>query len=340
MHTLPAKILIVQLRHIGELLFTTPLVRVLREAYPEAQIDWLVEDAFHELLAHHPLITNVIPVNLRGWKARVRTLPRLVRFLRHQRYDIVINFHRSGLTSSLVAMSGARRKCGAAAWHVRPWFHPVLSARQDIHQADACLEFAYAIGVPALAHRGLELAIDGTARAQADVRWQQAGLSAATRVVGINPGGSWPSKRWTAAGFAALCDLLVQHGCTPVLFGGPTDVAMVDEVVELTNAAPVVFTGQLSLPEFSAMVGKCRLFVSGDSGPLHIAASQQVPIVALFGPTDPRRYAPYGVPHHVVREDVGCIIPCVKKHCAQNRCMQAITAVQIMEAVNSLLGAT
>ena len=182
----------------------------------------------------------------------------------------------------------------------KPFFTTFVKERTDIHQVEAYLEVLRHIGVAHPVHQGLEMYVDEAARQSAECCWQQAGVGEHPRVIGINTGGSWPTKRWMVEGYAAFADLLRREDYLPVFFGGPTDVPMVEEISARMATRPLCFTGKLSLPELAALLGRCAAFVSGDSGPLHIAVSQHVPAVAIFGPSNPIRYAPYGA-HVLVR---------------------------------------
>ena len=115
------------------------------------------------------------------------------------------------------------------------------------------------------------------------------------------------------------------------------DVPMVEEIVARMSARPVVFTGKLALQELAGLTRKCAAFVSGDSGPLHIAVSQHVPVVAIFGPSNPVRYAPYQIPHALVQSSEPCLA-CGLHDCDHHRCMRMLTVQQVYHALRSLLG--
>ncbi len=316
------------------LLFSTPLLRAVHEAYPEAQLDLVIDGRYRDIVAHHPLLTEIIPAG----KAHLNHPLHLLSFIadiRRRGYDMVINLHESEIPTCITIFSGAKVRQGIGVRYFKPFFTTFVKERTDIHQVEAYLEVLRAAGNARPVHRGLEMFIDEDSRRSAERCWQEACLREQPRVIGINTGGSWPTKRWTVEGYAAFADLLRREGCTPVFFGGPTDVAMVEEICARMRSTPVQFTGKLSLLELAALAGKCAAFVSGDSGPLHIAVSQHVPAVAIFGPSDPIRYAPYG-PHVLVRSSEPCLA-CRKHDCSHHRCMRNISAEQVYEALTTLL---
>lgn len=331
-------ILVINFLYIGDLLFCTPTLRALHEAYPDAHIDLMVDQRYQEVVQHHPLLTHVLAFE-KSYYHPVWNLPALVTYVRRRRYDMVINLHESEIPTSLTAFSGARLRDGIGVKAFRPFFSRMVKERTDIHQVEAYLEILRQTGLPDPQHRGLEMFVDEASQRSADKLWQEAGLLGHRRVIGINTGGSWPTKRWTVQGYAELADLLYHEGYAPVFFGGPTDVAMVDEIVAQMKMRPALFTGKLTLLELAALARKCVAFVSGDSGPLHIATSQRVPAVAIFGPSNPVRYAPFGVPHVLVRANEPCLA-CRRHDCNHHRCMRAISAAQVYSALCGLLHTT
>lgn len=329
------KILIINLLYIGDLLFSTPVFRALQAAYPEAQLDLLVRSTNLELVRHHPLLTNIILFDRKA-DARIDRYFRLLGDIRRARYDLVLNLQASELPTGLAAFSGARQRVGVGVPALRTLFHAFVTERMDVHQVDAILDVLHCLGIDAPAHRGMEFWLDEETRQRVDARWRDAVPDDGRPAVGLNTGGSWPTKRWTVEGYAAFADMLDTRGYRAVFFGGPMDVPMVREITGRMTTRPVVFTGQITLSELAAMAGRCTAFVSGDSGPMHIAASQGVPVVAIFGPSNALRYAPYGVPHVVVRAAESCL-GCAQHACDHHRCMRSISADEVMSALVTLL---
>ncbi len=328
------KILVINLLYIGDLLFMTPLLRAVHYCYPEAQLDLLIDGNYRELLAYHPLVSEIMAATVNQCDGLHRWWPYALE-IRSRRYDMAINLHESEVPTLLTITSGAPQRHGIGVRFFKSCFTSFIKERTDVHQVEAYLDVLRNMGYAHPQHRGLELYLDKATTVAADRLWQQAGLDAHPRVIGINTGGSWPSKRWTVEGFAGLAELLRREGCLPVFFGGAADVAMVEQICARLACPPVCFTGKLTLLELAALCGKCAAFVSGDSGPLHVAVSQRVPAVALFGPSDPVRYAPFG-PHRLVRADEPCLA-CRQHECDHYRCMRNISAEQVYDALRQLL---
>lgn len=329
------KILVINLMYLGDLLFMTPLLHALKTAQPDAQLDILVDTGCKDVIRCNQYVDTVRLMEKKGRHGTVVGYWGLVGELRAARYDLVINLHANERATALAGCSGAARRVGFAARPLRWMMTQPVPERTDMHQADAYLEVLRALGLPTEPHAGLEMWVDEVAEGNADAKWAAAGLDGAT-VVGLNTGGSWPTKRWTVEGFAGVADRLAARGLTPVFFGGPQDQGMVEQIVAQTACAPVVFTGKISLQELAVMAGRCRAFISGDSGPMHIAVSQRTPVVAIFGPSNPMRYAPYQIPHRVLRADEPCL-GCGEHACDHHRCMRTITPDQVLAALDALV---
>jgi predicted lipopolysaccharide heptosyltransferase III len=331
------KILVINLMYIGDLLFSTPLLRSLRQQYPQAQISLLVDEKYADVVRLNPNLSELISIDKKGYHAKLGNFQRLIGQLRQQQFDLVINLHRNERSSALAAFSGGKTIVGFSKPGFSLFFNKVIAERKDIHQVQAYLEVLRAIDIP-LTDCGLELWVDELSAAAADAFWQQAFPQQVSHypVIGLNTGGSWPTKRWTAEGFATLADNLLAKGYGVAFFGGPMDQADVDVILKKMEQAAspklVVFTSKTTLLEMAALVKHCAAFVTGDSGPMHIAVSQKVPVIALFGPSDPVRYAPYRQPEAVIIAARDCLA-CGQHDCAGHECMSDISPALVLQRV-------
>jgi ADP-heptose:LPS heptosyltransferase len=205
--------------------------------------------------------------------------------------------------------------------------------KNKIHVIDLLMKNIEMLGIQRDEKNQLELFLPGSAVNLADELWDEYNLND-KKVIGINPGASWETKRLRPSIWQNICKELVDLDYNPIIFGGPTDIEMVDEIngdLNLPN-----FAGKLSIIESAALYSKCKVFISGDSGPMHIAASQKIPCVAIFGPTSPILYSPYGVKYEVITSnscpDIG---QCILKKC-HSKCMTSINVSQIVNAVKML----
>jgi len=156
-------------------------------------------------------------------------------------------------------------------------------------------------------------------------------------VIGINPCTTWPSKQWPAERFAHLADLLAQRlGACVLITGGPDDFHTADRITKLASSEPVNLIGRTTIWQLGALIKRCCLYITCDSGPMHISAAVGTPTIALFGPTDPVRHGPYGSSHRVLRKEMRCS-PCYQRECKNGDCMNAIQVEDIMEVVSPAL---
>ena len=184
--------------------------------------------------------------------------------------------------------------------------------------------------------RGIEMWLDGTAEEAAAQLWQQT-FPANPRVIGLNIGASWPTKRWPKEYFAELADRLVDRGFGIAYFGGPMDVAIVEQAVNLmkhkNHPQVAQLTGKVTLMELAALLKKCRVFVTNDSGPMHIATAMNVPLVSMFGASPVQGFWPYNDFSIVLKTSLPCH-PCYEHSCRLGglECMYAISVEQVFEA--------
>jgi len=173
-------------------------------------------------------------------------------------------------------------------------------------------------------------------------RLAAAGIAPGARLAGVHPGAAWATKRWLPERFAELCRRLKSEGLTPVLIGGPGDAALGAEIAAASGAADLV--GKTDLEELKSLMGRLSLFVTNDSGPMHLAAAAGVPVVAIFGATTRELgFFPYGAGHRVVEADLACR-PCGlhgAKACPEGHflCMRLLSVDQVQQACREALAA-
>jgi lipopolysaccharide heptosyltransferase II len=341
MRSLPASpsMLVVLMGSLGDIARALPLVSLLKEQRPAARISWLVDWRWHDLVVSHPAVdrTLVFP--------RERTaaaMSRLARDLRSEPYDVVLDLQRhlkSGICSRL---SGARRRIGFHRKNAKEFNHLFNSERIAWRPADTSklrhyLAFAEHLGlrIPDVLDFGLGWLGDAGHRPAA-VR------AIETAFVGIVMGSSWRTKDWTTQGYRDLTSLIRSE--TPhhvVLLGDRSQLPVAEHVVQAGGPQRILnLVGQTSLIELGATLASARAVTGPDSGPGHLCAALGTPYVALFGPTDPARVAPYRNEHLVVRSPVDCL-PCGRRRCRRKAgpCMDAISAGVVWERLRPLLSA-
>jgi heptosyltransferase-2 len=331
------KILVTDTMHIGDILFATPFLRALRRAYADADITMMVTEECADVIRFNPNINHLLLINKKNHHSNFLNIFTKCRSLLRDNYDMVINLHAVEWASIIALFSTNKVRIGFSAPLFRSFFNLPVTPRYDIHSVKKYCGIITALGKEEfLDDAGLDMYIDNFTNRKVDELWSSLNIPVDRKIIGLNPGGTWTTKKWSAAGFARLIEIIDSEGMVPVLFGGKADAVIVDDILRHTDIKPVVLTGKLSLLELASALRHCMVLATNDSGPMHIAASQGVPVAAIFGPSDSRRYAPYGVKNIIIKSDYDCI-PCNKRECVTTHCMTSIIPEKIFTAIQLLL---
>ena len=355
------KILLVRLRLIGDVVFTTPAIRALRRRFPDAHLAYLVEDGAAAVVRHNPHLDEVLAVrHARGWR-RIRDDLRLARRLRQRRFDLVVDLHGGPRSSWLTWASGAPRRVGydvaGRAWMYTQAVHRPRELRPRhsvVNQWDLLAAVDPALAAPPdPATDRVEMVAGAEARAGAARRLSALGVPDDARLVVVHVSAGNPFRRWPEAAFAELASGLATGGGDRyvVVTSGPSDHEAAARVVARARdragdaGARVVDAEGLTLEELRALMDRAAVYVGGDSGPLHVAATSDVPVVGLYGPTLAVRSAPWRpASTPTISVDAGELPcrPCDQRVCAPGdyRCLTSIPAAAVRAAAESLLEAT
>ena len=302
------RLLIVRLSAMGDVIHTLPAAQALRAAFPNAMIGWLIEERWAELLcapgaqrrgprsAQRPLADWVHTVSLIGWRNslfNIATLQQIAKAwndVRAARYQVAVDLQGAIRSAVLARWSGAAVIYGAAEPRESPaslWYTRPVIAR-GTHVIDQNLSLAEAVAQRKLNVPRVQFPHDAAAERRLDQRLREADFGAFAI---LNPGAGWGAKRWPAQRYGQVAKGLAQAGLRSILNCGPgeADLAREAEAASEGAAHPM----QCSITDLIALTRRARLFVGGDTGPLHLAAALDVPLVAIFGPTDPARNGPY-----------------------------------------------
>ena len=285
-------ILIVRLGALGDIIHTIPAAAALRAAYPDARIDWLVDVRHREILELATSIDRLLVLErptLAGW---VHT----TRVLRAGRYDVALDFQGLMKSAVLARASGAPRVLGFSIWHLREKSaRPFYSESVDVagqpggerHVIRKNLRLLAGLGITDAA---IEFPLRRVASAAREIMLAQA---AGAPFAVINPGAAWPNKRWDAERFGEAASFLREvRGVVPFVLWGPGERPLAQAVVD-ASAGAALLAPPTGLADLVEICRAAALVISGDTGPLHIAAAVGTPIVSIFGPTDPARNGPW-----------------------------------------------
>jgi len=309
----PESVLAVRLGAMGDLIHTIPAVAALRNAFPEMRIGWVIEQRWSELLcaagtplsgprcALRPLVDCVHVVDTKRWRKSPfsfdtrRQMGTIRRELKDDRYELAIDFQ--GAVKSGIVSRFARATLGMQNPRETParWFYDRRIVTKGTHVVEQYHSLAEAAAEMPLPVVPAEFPHDDVAEETIARKVDAAGRD----LVLINPGAGWGAKQWPTERYAEVARALATEGVLPLLNFGPGEenLAKTIESVSGGKAHPV----SCSIAELVALTRRTRLFIGGDTGPLHLAAALRVPVVAIFGPTDPARNGPYGTKSIVLR---------------------------------------
>lgn len=297
-----SRILVIKLRGVGDVLLSTVVTKNLRLAFPRAVIEYLTEQASREVITGNPYVDGVVVFD-----RKQMTGLDLIRTVRAGSYDIVIDLFGNPRTALVTRLSGARYRVGFR-FRFRSYAYniPATPRGGRVHNTQFNLDALEALGV-VTQDRNLYFQWTSADDEFVDRFLQEAGAEGKT-LAAINASGGWYTKRWSRERFARLADRLAErYGVTMVLTWGPGEELEVREMAAMMHSRPVV-PPPTSLKQLGALFKRCAFLVSNDSGPMHIAAAVGVPVLGIYGPTNPVLQGPYGNRHIVVRnESLGCL---------------------------------
>jgi lipopolysaccharide heptosyltransferase II len=348
-------VLLIRLRLLGDVVFTTPAVRALRRRFPDARLTYLVERAAAPAVLSNPHLDEVVVVpHTRGLQRMIDDV-RLAKALRARRFDVVIDFHGGPRASWLAWATGAPRRIGYTI-PGRGWIYTDRIDRprelRPRHSVENQWDLLAALDVPPpdRAADAVEMTESADARERVAHRLGEHGVTDDTTIVVLHVSAGNPFRRWPAASFADLAARLAAADPSRriVLTSGPSESGAADAVAGAARerlgsaGGRVLRCGDFDLPELRALAGLAALYVGGDSGPLHVAATTSTPIVALFGPTLAARSEPWrdpGLVAEIVEPGPLACRPCDQRTCVTGdyRCLTGIDAARVAHAAERAL---
>ena len=338
------RIVIFNVNWLGDVLFSTAVIRNIRFNYPGSYIACIIPPRCAAVLEGNPYLNEIILYDEKALQKGIAGKIAFINALRKKRFDCAFFLHRSLTRAFIVWAAGIGERIGYTT-SKRAFFLTRRIAPLDIrgvHRIDYYLGVIRGAGL-AVKDRHTDFFFSALDRREVEAFLSRNAIYARDVVIGLNPGGNWGPKRWQKENFALLADrLAIEFGARVIFTGSPEDKDLVANIRSLMKSSPVSACGILSLKQFSALCARLSVFISADSGPLHIAnAVGAQRIIALFGPTDPQLTGPVPPDRvEIVQINIGCKIPCYTVDCADNRCMKAISVDDVLAAVRSAIRAT
>jgi lipopolysaccharide heptosyltransferase II len=336
----PTKILIIRLSSIGDIIITTPLVRAVRQKFPEAQIDFVIKKQFAGLMKHNPHIDHLLIFD------KEKGISPLKQKIAQTGYDLVVDIHKN-IRSSILKMSSK----AISTTYPKYIFRRTLLVKfgMNLYQDIQPVYLRYFKAVEKFGvsydHQGTEVFFEPSDHETVRESLREKGYRPGQELVVICPGASYSNKQWLPERFAEVADQLAEKGCFVCLHGGKADVDLCVSISNIMKHNVHLFANQFSLLESAAFLKMAHLAITNDSGMMHLAQSQKTPVVAIFGPTS-RELGYFPLPGNsaVVEKNVSCrpcthngLNYCPKKHF---RCMREIEVNDVADAAFKFLTTT
>jgi lipopolysaccharide heptosyltransferase I len=338
----PKRICLIKPSSLGDIVHALPVLTALRVRWPHAHIAWVVNKGLRSLVEGHPDLNEVIPFDRGQINLRPRGLANMARFLaslRREKFDLTIDLQglfRSGLMSFA---TGAKYRLGlkeSREGSTKFYTHAIPTGGPNEHAVDRMLKTIEALGVDISAPCFKPVMSDG------DRQWarETIGHLPGPKIV-LNVGARWLTKRWPPRHFAEVARRAAsERGASLIAVGAPEDRELVDELIAAISPLPVLdLCAKTTLPQLAALAAECDLFVSNDTGPLHLAAATGTKVIGIFTCTNPKKTGPYGPNAITVQSCVWCAPSYVRK-CDRLECMTELTPDRAWPAIVHQLGAS
>ena len=342
-----SKIIIKSVNWIGDAIMTTPTIRLIRRGFPQAKLTLLARKSVAPVFANNPDIDEVwledeVEGEAPNGHGRFRKMRKLIERMRGESFDLGFALPNSLGAAYLLWAGEVKRRIGYARDLRSPLLTDPVSCTRTIlscHQVEYYLNLLHPVLSMDDEPRELVLNVAGKTVVRVDALLEEQGIGRAERLIGINPGAFYgTAKRWLPERFAETADRVARSsGGRIVLNGSASERETADEIVRKCEEPAVNMAGVLSLAEAVALIDRCAIFITNDSGGMHLAAARNAPTVAIFGSTDWRTTYPYSPASRIVRHDTPCA-PCLLRECPiDHRCMTRVTVAEVVAAAEQLL---
>ena len=324
---------------IGDMILLTPALRALKRACPQSHLTLLIRPLVANLMETCPYVDEVIIDTKGNGVDRARGFLQLVRRVRRGRFNLAVVLHPTSFRNALIPfLAGIPLRVGSNVGGRGILLSKSCTDDTTVHEVDRYLRVLQLINIDDPA-AGLEFWHTDADRRAVHQLLGGYNVGPEDRIIGINLGTTWGTKSWALDRFAdVIAEIQLRFEGAIVLTGSSSEVGLGKALQELIKTEVINLIGKTTILQLGALIERCNLYLTCDSGPMHIAAAVGTPTIALFGPTNPQRHRPYGEGHHVIEKDVSCR-PCYKRTCmrtdAPSLCMTEIQALDVVERITS-----
>jgi len=334
------RILVFNVNWLGDVLFSSAAIRNIRRNYPDSYIACVVPSRCYQILKGNPYLDDIIIFDEKDRHKGMLAKLNFISLLKVKKFDTVFLLHRSFSRALICRLAGIQNRIG----HVTKKRKFLLTKKiippkkDSLHRIDYYLDIIEKAGLR-IEDRYLDFFFTPEDEEVVDKFLAKNSVTKDNYVVALNPGGNWLPKRWPKDYWAQLADKLIsQTNVKVIITGSSSDSTLVNQIKGAMKEAPLVACGIFNIKQLGALAAKVSLFVTADTGPLHIACAVKAKkIIAIFGPTSREITGPYPATNVVVlQKDIGCLVPCYKVNCKDNRCMQAVTPEDVFAQVEKI----
>ena len=338
------KVLILQNGFLGDTVLTLPLFSEIKLRYPSAKLVLACSPLAKELLQDHPDIDEIIVDDKKGSDRGLSGIWRKAMTLKKMSFTVALTPHKSLRSALMLYFAGIPLRVGFRQSVASFLFHRRVTREPQRHDVERNLSLLRAFGIqPEDCRRSMRLTPGCGAEAVVKKLLSSMGVDEKQMLIGINPGSVWATKRWSAEGFAGAIQLIKKnYNCDVLLFGGPADAVVASRIQELCGGTLVNLAGKIGLREMPAALNLCRVLITNDSAPMHMAVACGVPTVAIFCATTPALgFYPYSDNAILLEKDLSCR-PCGShggRRCplGTEDCIRLILPIHVLQAVVKLL---
>lgn len=338
------RVLVLQNGFLGDTVLTLPLLSEIKLRYPSAKLVLACSPLAKELLQDHPDIDEIIVDDKKGNDRGLSGIWRKAATFKKMSFTVALTPHKSLRSALMLYFAGIPLRVGFRQSAASFLFHRRVIREPQRHDVERNLSLLRAFGIqPEDCRRSMRLPPGSGAEAVVKKLLISMGVDESKTLIGINPGSVWATKRWSAKGFAEAIQLIRKnYDCDVLLFGGPADVVVASRIQELCGGTLVNLAGKIGLREMPAALNLCRVFITNDSAPMHMAVACGVPTVAIFCATTPALgFYPYSDNAILLEKDLSCR-PCGShggRRCplGTEDCIRLISPTHVLQAVVKLL---
>ena len=337
------RILIVRTDRIGDVLLSTPVIKALRDAYPNAYIAMMVGPAARDIVEGNPYLDEAVVYDKDGRHKTWMESVRFARTLKKKKFDLAVILHPTNRVHLVTFLAGIPKRVGYDRKMGFLLTDRLSHTKQlgEKHELEYSLDIVRYLGIEPQ-DKNLFMPLRPESEEWASEFFTKEGIEETDRLLAVHPGASCPSKIWPSERFAETADRLAdKYRLKIILIAGPKDIGLVQNVIKNLRHPAIDLSGKTSVSQLASILKRCQLLISNDSGPVHIASGVGIPVISIFGRNQnglsPTRWGPRGKKDRVLHREVGCR-ECLAHKCGKGfACLKAITAQEVTQVADSIL---